>query len=346
MKKTNQLPTWRLRLNQLFAVVLLTTVLAGVSACSVNEQTGQGSDELLNNPVIDQKLSEQDFGFPSQPPQLSKGKTVFEANCSTCHTAAFFQQGNVKRDLAYTTPIDLFVMLSSGKAPKVVNPVDAEHRPQVLPAEHPAFKDLSRDERWEALFYARYLAGAGDIKAPNPNAPEVANIYGGNCAVCHGTRGFADGPLHLGKTGSHEIHDAVIKHNLQPAPANFHQYNRLYNRTDAQLVKYVCEGNYPSAKPSWYGNVHRDASTGKVEFVFDDSLIWNLIRHVRTFAYEDDLNEANKPVSGIFATCEDHPTNQSWTELMEKKRPRPVSMKTSSPTKGHKTHQVMGVDMT
>ncbi|MGE0199838.1 MAG: cytochrome c [Candidatus Melainabacteria bacterium] len=309
---------WMRRLG-LATAILATGIVLGtaLSACSVEEKTSQRVGNLVSEPVIDARLSKDDFGFPSKPPSLVQGKTVYENSCAKCHAANAWQGAKVQSDLMVTTPIDLYLMLSTGAAPQVVHP--SPERKQVLPDEHPAFRDqLSRDDRWAAIFYTRYLAGALDIQQPNAKSPDVAAIFGGNCAVCHGKRGFGDGTLHIGKTGNHKVKDADIKHDLEPPPANFHDYERLYNRTDAQLFRYVCEGIYPSAMPAWYGNVHRDSKSGETVYRFDDPLIWNLIRHVRTFGYTDDLYEANPPkvASAAPALCHSVGTNQPWTSAM------------------------------
>ncbi|MEB3286419.1 MAG: hypothetical protein VKJ04_02835 [Vampirovibrionales bacterium] len=325
----------------LMALILPLLFLA--SACSVATQSKDTN--LLATPVVDQRLSKDDFGFPSRAPSLKQGREVFGNQCISCHSKAFFQTDKVKRNLNVTTPIDLYLMLSSGEAHAVVNP--SPERVQVLPKQHPAFRDkLSRDERWAVLFYARYLAGAGDMPGPATAPGEtVASIFGGNCAVCHGTRGLADGPLHLGKTGSHEIKNADIKENLLPPPARFHDdYARMYNRSDAQLFKYVCEGIYPSAMPSWYGNVHRDPATNKIVYVFDSPLISRLIRHVRGFAYENDLPLSDPEVVnvpkglGAMGACKDVPTNRPWTQMMQQQAvKRPANIPSGKTAKADST---------
>ncbi len=323
--------------------VVLAGVLSGVllSGCSTEQETSSGN-KLLAEPMLDQRLAEDDFGFPSKSPSLKMGAKVFQSECVKCHVSTYFQQEKVKQDLNVTTPIDLYLMLSSGKGHPVVNP--SPQRQQVLPAKHPAFRELSRDERWAVLFYARYLAGAADIQGPATAPTEtVASIYGGNCAVCHGTRGLADGPLYSGKTGNHHVANAEVKNNFLPPPANFHDhYSRMYNRSDAQLLKYICEGIYPSAMPSWFGNVHRDAATGKMVYVFNEQLISNLIRHVRLFAYENDLSTLTPseqkalginpdiPPKGLtqFGSCHVVGSNQPWTQAMHQYAP--ASAKTAA----------------
>lgn len=314
----------------LTAALSLMVLISGCTGQPTKIETNNPS--LLSEPVVDQKLVEMDFAFPSQRPSLMRGREIFQQQCVKCHAASYWQSPKVKQDLAYTTPIDNYLMLTTGKAPQVVMP--NAQRKQLLPASHPGFKnEINRDDRWAVIFYTRYLAGAGDIKSPDPKT-DVAAIFGGNCAVCHGQNGEADGPLFTGKTGNHELHNAEQVHNFMPPPANFRQYNRVYNRTDAQLFKYICEGVYPSAMPAWYGDVNLDKDTGKVTYVFNEALISNLVRHVRSLAYTNDLKqdlpEAITPPPGLPAidACHPAPTNQPWTNAM---RANPQKNKATMP---------------
>lgn len=307
----------------LTAVVSLTVLLSGCTGQPTKIQNT--NSKLLSEPVVDQKMTAMDFAFPSQPPSLMKGREIFQQQCVKCHAQGYWQTAKVKQDLAYTTPIDFYRMLTEGGAQAVVMPTN--ERKQLFPASHPAFREIiNHDDRWAVIFYTRYLAGAGDIKSPDPKV-DVAAIFGGNCAVCHGTKGNADGPLYTGKTGNHELHDGALVHNFMPAPANFRQYNRVYNRTDAQLFKYVCEGIYPSAMPSWYGDVNVDKDTGKVTYMFNENLITNLVRHVRSLSYNNDLKpelpEAITPPPGLpqINVCRPVDSNRPWTNAMKNEGP-------------------------
>jgi mono/diheme cytochrome c family protein len=275
------------------AALLVASFMTG---CSVTTTSIKAPPPLLSQPVVDRRLTDEDFAFPAEPPSLKRGKAVFQVHCASCHDGAFWRTPKIVDRLAYATPIDLYLLLSSGKAPDVFYPT-AERR-AVLSDTHPAYRQsLSRDDRWASLFYARYLAGAGDIQYQSLNGKplDVASIYGGNCAVCHGKRGFADGPLHSGRASSHELASAKLHTGLfEPPPANFHDYKRMYNRTDAQMFKYIVEGIYPSGMPPWYGRRDKD-----YHFVFDDRLIWMLVRHERTFAYKNDLEDEIPPVGPL-----------------------------------------------
>ncbi len=323
----------------LTAVVSLTVLLSGCTGQPTKiENTNKA---LFSEPVVDQKLANMDFAFPSQPPSLMKGREIFRQQCVKCHTQASWQNQKVKEDLAFTTPIDMYSMLTEGGAPEVVMPTP--ERKKLLPAHHPAFRDaINHDDRWAVIFYTRYLAGAGDIKSPDPKV-DVAAIFGGNCAVCHGTKGNADGPLYTGKTGNHELHDGALVHNFMPAPANFRQYNRVYNRTDAQLFKYICEGIYPSAMPSWYGDVNVDKDTGKITYMFNENLITNLVRHVRSLSYNNDLKpelpEAMTPPLGLaqINVCRPVGSNRPWTNAMKNDGPykgKAINMPSADPITG------------
>lgn len=310
----------------LTAVASLTVFISGCSQ-QASKVSNAGEDLVTQS----QTHEDEDFAFPSKRPSLMKGREIFQQQCVQCHAASFWQTQKVKTDLAYTTPIDLYRMLSVGEVKPFEDELITPQRKKLLPKGHPAFKNkINPDERWAVIFYTRYLAGAGDMKSPDPKS-DIASIFGGNCAVCHGSKGQGDGFLHTGKTGNHELHDAAQTHNLMPAPANFQQYSRVYNRTDAQLLKYLCEGIYPSAMPAWYGNVNLDKDTGKPTYIFDEQLLLNLVRYVRAWAYDNDLNqdlpEAKNPPPGLsqLESCHPVPTNRPWTN----------GMKNNGPNKGH-----------
>jgi len=316
---------------------LAVVIAASLFTAGCTQKATVEQKNLLSEPLISQQMTEGDFSFPPAPPSLMDGKHAYDKSCVACHSVSYWQTDKVKKDLAYTTPIDLYILMTSGQAPDVVMP--SRERKQVLPATHPSFRDkLSRDERWAVIMFTRYLAGAGDIQSPTSSIT-VASIFGGNCAVCHGTRGQADGPLYIGNPQMGEaVHQAPIKELFEPPPANFTEYQRVYNRTDAQLFRYICQGIYPSAMPSWYGNVDHDAASGKVDYVFDDFLIWNLVRHVRTFTYNDDLsaNPANvaemktfgvdpaSPPKGLtkLDACPASTTNHPWNDWVRKYGPK------------------------
>lgn len=332
----------------LTAAVSLTVLLSGCTeqSAKINQASASDSSHVAAVPVLNQKLEAQDFSFPSKPPSLMRGREIFQQQCVKCHAASYWQTQKVKMDLAYTTPIDMYGVLTTGQ-PAPYHDLSTPQRKKLMPKNHPAFKDqINRDDRWAVIFYVRYLAGAGDMKSPDPKN-DIAGIFGGNCAVCHGSKGQGDGFLHTGKTGNHELHDATQVKNLMPAPANFQQYNRVYNRTDAQLFKYLCEGIYPSAMPAWYGDVNLDKDTGKPTYIFDEALLLNLMRYVRAWAYDNDLKsdlpEAKNPPPGLqtLESCKPMPTNRPWTNAMKNDGPekgRNYVIMPADPITGGMTH--------
>lgn len=273
-----------------FSNLLLILAAAGgllVAGCAVTETNVAPGTVAVEKTVVDERLANEDFAFPSKPPSLKDGKAIYEAQCAACHTASSWQSRDKQETLAYTTPIDFYLLLTTGEGPEA-HLKTAERRGLMEGKTHQAFRqETTRDERWAVIFYTRYLAGAGDIEATSKDGKplDVAAIYGANCAVCHGKRGYADGPLHTGHPSSHELSGAKIAGGLfLPPPANFHEYQRMYNRTDAQIFRYLVQGIYPSAMPAWYGNTDKDYN-----FDFDAPMLWKLVRHVRTFAYDNDL---------------------------------------------------------
>jgi mono/diheme cytochrome c family protein len=279
---------------QRILLTLITTCLA-ISLSGCLQKAGVKKPSLASAPVVDNVASKLDFGYPSKPPSLKEGKEVFAQSCAQCHAPSFFQQASTQKTLTYSTPIDLFILLTTGEAP-VLKEENAFHKNIDL-ENHPAFADtLSRDERWAAIFYARHLAGASDIthKATSDD-PDIAAVYGGNCAVCHGKKGNANGNLHTGHPSNHELEGGKVHGGLfYPAPARFTQYDRVFNRTDAQWYTYLVEGIYPSGMPAWLGNVDKDKG-----YVYDETLLWMLVKHLRSLAITNDLPEDSINPTGL-----------------------------------------------
>lgn len=290
---SNTTSRWAKTLPALGLALVMGTALT-LSGCT--QKTSVQSKQFAKTPVVKQTTSNLDFGYPSRPPSLKAGKEIFTKNCLSCHTPASFQSSKIQKDFIYTTPIDLYVLLSTGKAP-VLKKETATRKQLKLSGQHPAFKaTLTRDDRWDAIFYARHLAGASDIThAAKNDDPSVAAIYGANCAVCHGKKGNANGPLHTGHPSSHELKGGQVHGGLfYPAPARFTQYDRVFNRTDAQWYTYLVEGIYPSGMPAWLGNVDQDK-----QYTFNETLLWMLVKHVRQLSYNSDLAEGTVNPSGL-----------------------------------------------
>lgn len=267
-----------------FLTLLLMAVVAtlGLVGCTQDVALNDaklGSIETKNN----YQVVKDSFDYPAEEPLLSKGKVVFNNNCKTCHSPGSLSYNKI-RDVR---PVDQYLTISRGHGSHNVT-------------KHPVFKNLNTQQKWEAVFYYRFLAGGSAFTVPKK---DVANIFGKNCAVCHGKNGFADGTLHTGH-GPHELGMAPTKNNFQPAPANFHDFPRFYNRTDDQLVMNVSQGLYPSAMPSWLGRQDKVNN-----YTFDENLIRELIFYIREFSYRNDLPDEEQlkstfPKAGVLNTAQ------------------------------------------
>lgn len=256
--------------------VFLSATLAGLvlpgllAGCVTSEQhVAKTQLTYTQEPVLDPRLTKEDFAFPSRPPRLSNGQKVFAQNCAVCHSVGKMSYDKI-RDVR---PIDEYLLLTRGDKG------------------HPAFgldskTALDRDARWEALFYYRYLAGEGHFQTADYGT--LASLFGSNCAVCHGKRGQADGTLYSGN-GGHDLGMSPVKGSFDPPPANFTSYSRMYNRTNNQELRYLVQGIYPSAMPSWYGRSDKDKHV-----VFNEAVLTDLVKYVRSFGYENDLSEDQK----------------------------------------------------
>lgn len=309
-------PKAKASLKASLGAALLAGSLAGMialSGCAADPKI-QKNENLFKAPDMNPKLLRDDFKFPSTPPSLAQGKALFQSNCATCHAPDFWQSPKVQTDLTYSTPIDYYLMLSRGESPEIAYPSEERHQMQPQVHQDPKtgdtliFRDkLTPDERWAVLFYTRHLAGMDDLALNNKAGQPLkvqSDIFGGNCAVCHGNRGFADGFLHSGKPSKHGPEGGKIHIGLfQPPPANFHDYKRFYNRSDAQIHRYISQGIYPSAMPRWYGRVDKDKN-----FAYNDETIWKLVRFVRTFTYAVDLPDGEPTPPGILIDTH----NDAW----------------------------------
>jgi len=231
------------------ALLLLIPVVAALSGCTQKMSLPTEKDELVSKNVTEAKV----VIFPDVSPSIPDGKKVWEKmNCAECHGLDGKPvAGKATKDLsekkygAASMPLDQYRFVVYGQ-------------PGV---QHPEFKDkLTRRELWDLVIYVRSLA------TPPLKDEEIAAIdpvFGSNCAVCHGKLGFGDGPL---------------AKNLEPIPANFHQFDRFYDRTDDVLWDHIANGI------KWEGMPNFLNKTDRVKNVkFDEAYIHNLVKYVRNF---------------------------------------------------------------
>ena len=225
-------------------VFVLTIVIIGVilNACQNSVPLNKVSLPSPEKPLVTEE-SAVDFEYPTKTPSVIEGKTIFKQNCASCH--GFGGSGKNDFTLKYinsVTPSQLFKVITND-------------------IKHPSFKDkLPIKERWDAVMYLRY-----EIFGMPADFEDIKIKFGSNCAVCHGTRGHGDGSLH---------------YHLNPHPANFTEFSRLYEKTDEKLFDEISNGIPWTAMPPWKNRVDKDKN-----FVFDDKFRWDLVKYVRNFGY-------------------------------------------------------------
>lgn len=228
--------------------ILVLALLFVVLPVSAKSKTG------LASTLIHEWHSEVDrdicgaFRYPSHPPSLVSGEKVFKQNCASCHSLDAGQKAAFRK----VTPEKHFEFVCGGKG-------DGKH----------AFAGkgdgkLGIDEMWDSLMYFRANV-LGYYKDNSQEAADMNATFGGNCAVCHGTRGHGDGNLHK---------------SLYPPPANFTMTERLYTRTDEKLFNEIKYGIPWTAMPAWYQRYDFDK-----KIKFNEEMIWKLVRYVRQFSH-------------------------------------------------------------
>jgi mono/diheme cytochrome c family protein len=240
-------------LSKNLALCLIITLLFGSAlASSISAAVSYEKEELVSSTIKKWQPKISANEFPSHQPSIESGKEVYKMNCAMCHG---HEPNEVltKDQLRSKSPEEQYIIIKNGNAKGM-----------------PAFKNkLSRDEMWDALMYVR----AGVLGYYPLNSDELAKmnaIFGGNCAVCHGTRGHGDGPLHK---------------SLNPMPANFNMFQRLYTRSDNRLHKELTHGIPWTAMPAWKNRVDFNQN-----YKFDDEMIWKLVTYVRQFGFSQEID--------------------------------------------------------
>lgn len=263
-------------------LALLAIPLA-ISLTACNSQVNVGEKEHLANK--DATAGKDVVLFPDAVPSVYDGGVYWQQNnCASCHGAdgkgvagqCDIDLTNVER-MRQRKPVDQYRLISFGEAREEMTPVTSvlgtaeglaleEKPPEARVMKHEPYLDkLNKRQRWDLVFYSRSLA------VPLLSEPErmaMKAVFGANCAVCHGSRGAGDGQLNKGLI-------------LQPAPANFTQYDRFYDRTDEQIWDHIAHGIKWEGMPDFLGKEDRG---NKVKF--DADYIWKLTQYIRNF-HED-----------------------------------------------------------
>jgi mono/diheme cytochrome c family protein len=236
-------------------VALLLVVLPAVTLITgCGEQISVSGDDTK---LVSKEVTKggQEAIYPDDKPSEPDGKVIYEKlSCAECHGSdGKGISGKAAIDLASAEymrkqkPIDQYMFLAFGK--------DGLKHPTTL-------ERVSSQKTWNLVYYVRSLAtpllATKDFEAVTP-------VYGANCAVCHGPKGYGDGPLN--------------KYNvLEPNPANFQNYPRFYDRTDDVLFDHIANGIKWEGMPNFLGK--EDKAKG---VKFDQAYIWKLVTYVRAF---------------------------------------------------------------
>lgn len=193
------------------------------------------------------------INYPGLNPSLPSGMKIWkEQNCAACHGEdGAGVPGKTKVNLA--EPVFTYRATPLSQYKKLVYDLPKKNHPDVQ-------KLLSDQQMWDLIFYVRALSHP-------PLSPkqieEIYPVFVLNCSGCHNTNGYGDGAL---------------AHALDPQPASFHQFNRMFDRQDSMLFNHMHDGLFPSAMPPWAG--YKDTKFG---ITFDDAYLRKLVQYVRHF---------------------------------------------------------------
>jgi mono/diheme cytochrome c family protein len=246
-----------MQLNRLNVIPLFLSIpiIIGLSGCA--EKVSLKNDSLASTAVT----SSNEIVVPDDKPSVPDGKAIWSKlsndkdaknaanNCASCHGMG--GEGGAKTSVNFADkdfmrkqkPADQFATIWVGKN------------------NHPALNGVvSRRDAWNLVFYVRSLAVA---PLTDPEVQDISAAFGSNCAVCHGTKGYGDGPL---------------AHNLEPQPANFQNYARFYDRTDDVLWDHIANGIKWEGMPNFLNKQDKAKN-----ITFDKEYIWKLVQYVRHF---------------------------------------------------------------
>ncbi|MBX9567497.1 MAG: c-type cytochrome [Candidatus Obscuribacterales bacterium] len=243
------------KLQTIYFAICTIFVLCLATACSENKpEYSSGSSFAGSN------QAKVVIVYPMKNPSITEGRQLWEKlNCASCHGEdGKSTNGKSKVDLSSEffiyreTPIRVYKMLA-----------------YELPKQgHPEIKE-SPERLWDLIFYARSLACPPFTEA---QLAQMKPFFSANCSACHGPEGYGDGPRATA---------------LNPRPANFHQYNRLFDRQDFMLFNHIANGLFPSAMPAWRGY-----SDPNLKVDVNDKYIKKLVEYVRHFA----VDSGDKPL--------------------------------------------------
>lgn len=124
--------------------------------------------------------------FPLIPPNPDSGKAIYLEKCEPCHGNSGLGDGSRSQDLPNpvppigsaefarrASPAQWFTIVTQGNLERMM----------------PPFASLTDRQRWDVVAYVYSLSINPDTVA------QGAELFGQNCASCHGAAGEGDGPL-------------------------------------------------------------------------------------------------------------------------------------------------------
>jgi len=252
------------------ALLALIPFVIGLTACGSSKVTLPTSDDGLVGTKV--TLGDREPIWPNDDPSVPDGKGVYEAqSCAQCHGAdGKAVAGKATVDFSSKEwgrkqkPVDQYDFITFGK----------EGEAAAGGFVHPTVRSKLRPgEIWKLVFYLRSLSTPPLTDA---EISEVLPVFGGNCAVCHGTKGYGNGPLMKGNV-------------LEPSPANFQSFPRFYDRTDEVLWDHIANGIKWEGMPNFLGKKDKAKN-----ITFDEPYIWKLVGFVRHFHESNKTEDATR----------------------------------------------------
>jgi high-affinity iron transporter len=133
------------------------------------------------------------------------------------------------------------------------------------------------------------LAGMSlkEFPAIAPSLENGKKVFAQNCAVCHGVKGFGDGPAAA---------------SLDPKPVNFHDLEFIQDNSPYAFYRVIKNGVTGTAMPSW-------------EYQLSQQEKWDVIKYVRSFVQDEkSLKNGEANFNKLFANNND-PDLQKMTDI-------------------------------